>query len=221
MTTTKKAVKKATKKATTTAAKSAASKSVYSTHPGFSREPAFHRNLLERTGKTLDQWAAFVKKSGPPPGKERRAWLKEQGLTTNYADWIAATAEGKEIGADNYDPEALVEAMFSGAKAELLPIYEKLLKLGLSLGKDVTASPGKTMVALYRKRVFARITPTTRTRIDVQLALEESTKPTARLKDIQDKSKNRINRQIGITSAAEIDDEVKRLLKHAYDLESD
>jgi predicted transport protein len=219
--TTTKAVIKATKKATTTAAKSAASKSVYSTHPGFSREPAFHRNLLERTGKTLDQWAAFVKKSGPPPGKERRAWLKEQGLTTNYADWIAATAEGKEIGADNYDPEALVEAMFSGAKAELLPIYEKLLKLGLSLGKDVTASPGKTMVALYRKRVFARITPTTRTRIDVQLALEESTKPTARLKDIQDKSKNRINRQIGITSAAEIDDEVKRLLKHAYDLESD
>lgn len=196
-------------------------KSLYTTHPGFSREPAFHRNLLERTGKTLDQWAAFVKKSGPPPGKERRAWLKEQGLTTNYADWIAATAEGKEMSVDTYDPEALVEAMFSGAKAGLLPIYEKLLKLGLSLGRDVTASPGKTMVALYRKRVFARITPATRTRIDLQLALEESTKPTTRLIDIQDKSKNRINRQIGISSTAEIDDEVKRLLKRAYDLETD
>lgn len=198
-------------------------KSLYSTHPGLSREPAFHRNLLERTGKTLDQWVAYVKKSAPPPGKERRAWLKEQGLTTNYADWIAATAEGKEAGAgaDDYDPEALVEAMFSGGKAGLLPIYEKLLKLGLSLGKDVTASPGKTMVALYRKRVFARITPTTRTRIDMQLALEESTKPSPRLKDIQDKSKNRINRQIGITSAAEIDDEVKRLLTRAYELEAE
>jgi predicted transport protein len=197
------------------------SKSLYSTHPGLGREPAFHRNLLERTGKTLDQWVAYVKKAAPPPGKERRAWLKEQGLTTNYADWIAASAEGKEIGLDNYDPGALVEAMFSGPKAGLLPIYEKLLKLGLSLGKDVTASPGKTMVALYRKRVFARITPTTRTRIDVQLALEESTKPTARLKDIQDKSKNRINRQIGITSVAEIDDEVKKLLKRAYELEAE
>jgi predicted transport protein len=210
-----------TKKATKATSTRATNKSLYSTHPGLSREPAFHRNLLERTGKTLDRWVAFVKKSGPPPGKERRAWLKEQGLTTNYADWIAATAEGKEIGIDNYDPEALVEAMFSGAKAGLLPIYEKLLKFGLSLGKDITASPGKTMVALYRKRVFARITPTTRTRIDVQLALEESTKPTARLIDIQDKSKNRINRQVGITSVAEIDDEVKRLLKHAYDLEAE
>jgi predicted transport protein len=198
-----------------------ASKSLYSTHPGFSREPAFHLNLQERTGKTLDQWVAFVKKSGPPTERERRTWLKDQGLTTNYAHWIAASAAGTEMSVETYDPEALVEAMFSGPKAELLPIYEKLLKLGLSLGKDVIASPGKTMVALYRKRVFARITPTTRTRIDVQLALEESTKPTARLKDIQDKSKNRINRQIGVTSVAEIDDEVKRLLKHAYDLESD
>ena len=196
-------------------------KSLYSTHPGLSREPAFHRNLQERTGKTLEQWVTYMKKSGPPTERERRAWLKDQGLTTNYAHWIAATAAGTEIGADNYDPDALVEAMFSGAKAGLLPIYDKLLKLGLSLGKDVTASPGKTMVALYRKRVFARITPSTRTRIDLQLALEESTKPTARLIDIQDKSKNRINRQIGVTSVAEIDDEVKRLLKHAYDLESD
>ena len=201
--------------------KKTTTKSLYSTHPGLSREPAFHRNLQERTGKTLEQWAAHTKKSGPPTERERRAWLKDQGLTTNYAHWIAATAAGTEIGADNYDPEALVEAMFSGAKAGLLPIYEKLLKLGLSLGKDVTASPGKTMVALYRKRVFARITPATRTRIDLQLALEESTKPTARLIDIQDKSKNRINRQIGITSAAGIDDEVKRLLKRAYDLEND
>ena len=193
-------------------------KSLYTTHPGLSREPAYHKNLLERTGKTVEQWVAFVKKSGPPTERERRAWLKEQGLTTNYASWIAESAEA---GADGYDPEALVEAMFSGPKAGLLPIYDKLLKLGLSLGKDVTASPGKTMVALYRKRVFARITPTTRTRVDLQIALEESTKPTERLKDIQDKSKNRINRQIGITSVAEIDDEVKRLLKHAYDLESD
>jgi len=196
-------------------------KSLYSTHPGLSREPAFHRNLQERTGKTLEQWVTYMKKSGPPTERERRAWLKDQGLTTNYAHWIAATAAGTEIGADNYDPDALVEAMFSGAKAGLLPIYDKLLKLGLSLGKDVTASPGKTMVALYRKRVFARITPSTRTRIDLQLALEESTKPTARLIDIQDKSKNRINRQIGITSAADIDDDVKRLLKRAYDLEAD
>ncbi len=45
--------------------------------------------------------------------------------------------------------------------------------------------------------------------------------PPPALIDIQDKSKNRINRQIGISSAAEIDDEVKRLLKHAYDLEAD
>jgi predicted transport protein len=210
-----------TTKTAKTAKVTKVAKSLYSAPPGFSREAAYHQNLLERTGKTVAQWVALTKKSGPPTERERRAWLKDQGLTTNYAHWIASSADGKEFGADSYDPEALVDALFSGSKAGLLPIYEKLLKLGLALGPDVKACPAKTMVALYRTRVFARITPSTRTRMDLQLALEESTKPTARLIDIQDKSKNRINRQIGITSLAEIDDAVKRLLKHAYELEAE
>jgi hypothetical protein len=196
--------------------------SLYSTHPAFKREPAFRRNLLERTGKTLDQWVTFAKKHGPATERERRTWLKEShGLTTNYAHWIAGAVDGKAHGEADYDPEALVEAMYAGAKAGLRPIYDRLLKLGLSLGPDVTASPGKTMVALYRGRLFARIIPATRTRIDLGLALEENTKPTTRLIDIQDKSKNRINRQVGLTSVAEIDDEVKRWLKRAHDLEQD
>jgi len=32
--------------------------------------------LPEKTGKSLDQWIALVKKSGPPTEKERREWLK-------------------------------------------------------------------------------------------------------------------------------------------------
>ena len=35
----------------------------------------------------------------PPTEKERRPWLKEQGLTTNYAWWVAERAEGRGWGA--------------------------------------------------------------------------------------------------------------------------
>jgi hypothetical protein len=81
-------------------------KSLYSLHPGFEREAAFEVKLHERTGKTLDQWIALVKKDGPATEKERRDWLKEQhGFTTNYAWWLAERAEGKGSPAD-YDPEA-------------------------------------------------------------------------------------------------------------------
>lgn len=194
--------------------------SIYSPHPGFKMEEAYHRNLKERTGKTLEQWVAFVKKSGPAGKRPRIDWLKQDhGLTTNYATWIADSVDGQGLSLESYDPDAMVEAMFAGAKAGLRPIYDRLLKLAFSLGKDVKASPGKTMVPLYRHRLFARLTPSTRTRLDLGLALEESTKATGRLIDIQDKSKNRINRQIGISSLDEIDDEVKRWLKNAYDLD--
>jgi hypothetical protein len=194
--------------------------SVYSLHPGFRMEAAYAENLLTRTGKTLDQWVAFAKRSGPGTAKERRDWLKQQGLTTNYASWIADVADGKNRGADDYDPEALVEAMFSGKKAALRPIYDKLLKLGLSLGRDVTVSPGKTIVPLYRQHVFAQIKPTTITRIDLGLALG-ALKATGRLVSTGGfEKKDRITHRIPISSENEIDADVKAWLKKAYALDA-
>lgn len=194
--------------------------SLYSLHPGFRMEAAYAENLQERTGKTLDQWVAFAKRSGPADAKERRAWLKTQGLTTNYAWWISDVAEGKNRGADDYDPEALVEAMFAGKKAPLRPIYDRLLKLALSMGRDVTASPGKTIVPLYRQHVFAQIKPTTNTRLDLGLALG-SLKASGRLVSTGGfEKKDRITHRIPISSLDEIDADVTAWLKKAYALDA-
>ena len=194
--------------------------SVYSVHPGFKMEQAYAENLVKRTGKTLDEWVAFAKRSGPAASTERRAWLKAQGVTTNYAWWISDVAEGKNRSVDAYDPEALVEAMFAGKKAPLLPIYERLLKLALSLGRDVTASPGKTIVPLYRAHVFAQIKPTTNTRIDLGLALG-GLKATGRLISTGGfEKKDRITHRIPISSLDEIDADVKAWLKKAYALDA-
>ena len=182
--------------------------------------------MKEKTGRTLDEWIAFVKKHGPATEKERREWLKrEHQLGTNYAAWIAERAEGK--GTEDSDPDEYLRAadkyvagMFAGARAQLRPIYEELLKVGLSVAKDVKACPCKTIVPFYRKHVFAQIKPATNTRIDFGLALGE-TKAPKRLIDTGGFEKgDRITHRIEITSKADIDGEVKRWLKKAYELDA-
>jgi hypothetical protein len=107
--------------------------------------------------------------------------------------------------------------MFSGSKAGLRPLYEALLKLGLSVGKDAKACPCQTIVPLYRRHVFAQIKPTTRTRIDFGFALGD-TKAKGRLIDTGGfAKKDRITHRTEITSLKDIDDEVKHWLKVAYD----
>jgi hypothetical protein len=148
-------------------------KSSYSVHPGVLMTQKWITELKQKTGRSLEEWLAYIKKSGPKDEKERRVWLKEEhGLGTNTAWWLAERAEGK--GEESGDPDQYlaaaerdVEKMFSGGKAKLRPLYDKLLKLGLNTGKEAKACPCQTIVPLYRNHVFAQIKPTTQTRIDV------------------------------------------------------
>ena len=204
--------------------KSAAKKrSVYSVHPGVVMTQKWIAELKEKTGRSLQDWLKHIKKAGPKTEKERSEWLKtEYGLGTNTAWWLAERADGK--GEESGDPDAYlqaaenyVEKMFEGGKAPLRPLYDRLLKLGLSIGKEAKACPCQTIVPLYRNHVFAQIKPTTRSRIDMGFALGDL-KPTGRLIDTGGfAKKDRITHRIPITSIDDIDDEVKHWLRVAYD----
>jgi len=198
-------------------------KSIYSVHPGVLMTQKWITELKQKTGRSLEEWLAYIKKSGPKDEMGRRAWLKgEHGLGTNTAGWLAERAEGK--GEESGDPDLYlaaaerdVEKMYSGGKAKLRPLYDALLKLGLKTGKEAKACPGSTIVPLYRNHVFAQIKPTTQTRIDMGFALGDM-KPTGRLIDTGGfAKKDRITHRIPITSMDDIGDEVKHWLKVAYD----
>jgi hypothetical protein len=200
--------------------------SLYSVHPGIQMVQDWIAGLPAKTGRSLEDWIVLIKKEGPHTEKERRDWLKqEHGFGTNGAWWLAERAEGK--GLEDGDPDAYlqaaekyVEEMFAGSKAPLRPIYDALLRLGFSMGKDVKACPCKTIVPLYRHHVFAQIKPATRTRIDFGLALKD-TKATGKLIDTGGfAKKDRITHRLAITSLGEIDAEVKRWLKKAYEMDS-
>lgn len=205
-----------------------ASQSLYSVHPGVAIVQKWVVELPHKTGRTLKEWVELVKQSGPPTEKERRAWLKENyKLGMNSAWWIAERAEGR--GGEDSDPEAYlkaaveyVEQQYAGPKEKLRPIYDLLLETGRALGPDVRACPCKTIVPLYRQHVFAQIKPTTNTRVDLGFALThyKGKLPKRLIATGGLAKKDRITHRIELTSTAEIDGEVKKWLRTAYDLDA-
>jgi hypothetical protein len=195
----------------------------YGVHPGVLMVQNWVATLKEKTGRTLDEWLRLVEEEGPAGEKERREWLKtEHGLGTNSAWWIAERSLGKGTWDD--DPDAylrlapgMVDALYAGPKAGLRPLHDRLVELGAALGPDVRICPCKTIVPLYRRHVFAEIKPATRTRIDLGFALGDI-QGGGRLLDTGGAArKDRITHRIPITCLEEIDDEVKRWLRSAYE----
>jgi len=209
-------------------AKTAWTNSLYDAHPSLAMVQKWLAELEEKTGRSMEEWIALVKKEGPRDEKSRREWLKtKHKMGTNSASWIAERAEGK--GWEEDTPEAYlkaavryVEEQYAGPKEKLRPIFDELLTLGKSLGDDVKACPCKTVVPFYREHVFAQIKPTTNSRIDLGFALTHyKGKLPKRLIDTGGLAKkDRITRRIEITAVEQIDGEVKKWLKTAYDLDT-
>ena len=135
---------------------------LYDVHPGVAMVQKWVAELKNKTGRSLEEWIALVKKDGPKDEKARREWLKKKHkLGSNSAWHIAERADGK--GGEEDSPEAYlkaaaqcVEDQYAGPKEKLRPIYDALLNLGRSMGGDVKVCPCKNnCAALSRARFCA------------------------------------------------------------------
>jgi hypothetical protein len=115
---------------------------------------------------------------------------------------------------------AYVDAQYGGKKAALRPIYDRLLEVCLGLAQDVTASPGKTIVPIYRTHVIAQIKATTNSRIDFGLALKDTKAPKRLIDTGGFQKKDRITHRIEVTSLEDIDADLKKWLRAAYDMDA-
>lgn len=178
--------------------------------------------MKKKTGRSLEEWLTLVNQKGPAGEKERATWLKkEHGMGTNYAMWIAERSLGKGKEADNGEEYLLhakdnVEKMFSGPKQHLRIIYDEILKYALTMGPDVRVSPCSTIVPIYRKHVIAQIKPTTRTRIDLGLALKNAKVPKRLVNTGGLEKKDRITHRIELGKPEDFDSEARRWMKVAY-----
>jgi hypothetical protein len=208
-------------------AKATAAHSIYSVHPGVSMVQKWFVEMKQKTGRSLEEWVKHIKSAGPDSEKACRDWLKAQySLGTNTAWWLAERAFGNALGMADETPAGYLAAapkyvaeMY--AKRTLLrPLHDRLIELGQSLGDDVRICPCKTIVPLYRAHVFTEIKPASLTRIDLGFALKDEPF-TQRLTDTGGLAKkNRITHRVAITKLTDIDLQVKRWLKQAYELDA-
>ena len=124
-------------------------------------------NLPVKTGKPLEDWLRIVSAAKFEKHGQIVSFLKsEHGVTHGFANLIAAKALETEAPADP------VSEQYSGAKATLRPIYDEILAFAQGLCSDVEVAPKKDSVSLRRKKQFALVTPATKSRIDLGLALK-------------------------------------------------
>ncbi|MDP1556500.1 MAG: DUF5655 domain-containing protein [Hyphomonas sp.] len=168
-------------------------------------------NLLKNTGKSVDQWADLVRKSGIAKHGEQMKLLKEtHGLGHGYANLICHTAKGSLDAAE----DDLLAGQYAGKEA-LRPVYDALEAYAKTLGTDVDISPKKTSVAFRRSKNFAVVTPASKTRIDLGLNLK-GTAPTGRL--LAEKPGSMCTHKVKLEPAADLDAELKAWIKSAYGL---
>ena len=198
----------------------------YDLHPSVQMAHSVIAAMKQKTGRSIDDWVQLAKKHGPSGEKERAAWLKrEHGLGTNYAGWIAGRSLGKTEATDSADeylkhaPD-YVDKMFAGPKEHLRATYDAILTFAKTLGPDIRVSPCKTFVPIYRNHVIAQIKPTTRTRIDLGLALGNTKTPKRLIDTGGFAKKDRITHRIEITGVEDFEDEAKSWMKKAYEMEA-
>jgi hypothetical protein len=193
-------------------------------HPGVAMVQKWVSELKQKTGRTLGEWCAHIRKEGPDDLPARREWLKTRHkLGTNTAWWLAERADGRPTWDES--PESYlamapvyVDEMFAGPKAHLRPLADALMRLALDVAPDIKFSPCKTIIPFYREHVIAQIKPATTRRIDFGLALDARTPFTERLKDTGGlKKKDRVTHRIEIAGPEDIDVEVEGYLRRAYE----
>lgn len=178
-------------------------------------EAATVANMKDKTGRALPDWLKLVSKTGLAKHGQIVKHLKaEHAMGHGFANLVAHYALRAGSGGAPAD-EDLVAAQYAGDKAALRPAYEAILKAVKRFGKDVEIAPKKTCVSLRRNKQFALVQPSTKTRLDVGLNLK-GREPEGRLEGPGSFS-GMCSHRVRVTAKGEVDAELVRWLKAAYD----
>jgi predicted transport protein len=171
------------------------------------------QNLLEKTGKTLDEWKRLLAQKPFSKHAEYTTFLKnEHAITHGFANFIALKFREADAGSSN--AEDLIANQYKG-KENLKPLFDKLHAAIKNLGHDVEVAPKKSAVSMRVKRQFSLIQPSTKKRIDLGLKLNDT--PYEGRLETSGPFGTMCTHRVQITKVNQIDDELLGWLKEAYE----
>jgi hypothetical protein len=173
-------------------------------------------NIQKKTGKSFDELADLVRKSGLNKHGEIRDFLKrELGLGHGDANTLvhAVLKSDGQRAAEGKSTDAVLDEIYTGAKAHMRPIHEKLLNEIHKFG-EFEIAPKKGYVSLRRKKQFAMIGPKTNTRFEVGINAKDLPK-SARL--LEQPKGSMCNYIVNLTNPKDVDRELVAWIKSAYE----
>lgn len=173
-------------------------------------------NIQKKTGKSLAELAAIAQKSGLSKHGELRDMFKEKlGLGHGDANSLvhAVLKSDGTRAAEGKNEDAVLDEIYSGAKAGFRPIHEKLIKEINKFG-GFEIVPKKGYVSLRRKKQFAMIGPKTNTRFEVGINAKDF-KQNARL--LEQPKGSMCNYIVNVNDPREVDSELVAWLRSAFD----
>ncbi|MFT2089795.1 DUF5655 domain-containing protein [Paraglaciecola sp. 2405UD69-4] len=170
------------------------------------------QNLLEKTGKTLEQWKQLLAtRSFSKHGEIMTFLKKEHNITHGFANFI--TLKFRETDAASFSNDDLIANQYL-KKENLKDIFNELDQHIKSLGADVIVAPKKSAVSYKVKRQFALIKPSTKTRID--LGLKFNDKGNTQRLETSGPFGTMCTHRVQITQPEQVDSELLNWLKEAY-----
>ncbi|MBI1332306.1 MAG: DUF4287 domain-containing protein [Armatimonadetes bacterium] len=168
-------------------------------------------NIQKKTGKSLAELFDALSKTGLEKHGQLRDFAKtEFGLGHGDANALALHFLKKDETPAAGD---VLDDIYTGAKAALRPIHEKLMATIDGFG-EFEVHPKKGYVALRRKKQFAMIGPATNTRVEVGLNMK-GVPGTERL--VEQPAGGMCQYKVKVSDAGEVDDELFGWIKTAFE----
>jgi hypothetical protein len=172
-------------------------------------------NMQTRTGKSLDELSTIVRTCGLTKHGEIVQMLKStlgmgHGDATTLVQVVKQAAAASEPAAVSGD--AVLDGLYTGAKAALRPIHDALLTAMRAVGPFEEA-PKKSYISYRRAKQFCMVGPATNTRVEVNLNMK-GVPATDRLEALP--AGQMCQYKVRVTDVTQVDDELLGWIRHAY-----
>ena len=175
-------------------------------------------NIQKKTGKTMEELTALIHNSGLTKYSEIREMLKRElglghGDANSLVRIVLQADEERAAQAQGVSKGDVLDEIYSGAKAGLRPIHDRLMESIQKFGEFETA-PKKGYVSLRRKKQFAMLGPATNTRVEVGINHKALS---AHPRLFEQPAGSMCNFKVKVSQLDEVDDELIGWLKQAFD----